>query len=175
MKLRLLFILSVLCAIAFTSCDKLTKEDKIIEVYDCEFQQVDENMDGYIDDQEQEMIQLCDENAFDSKEEIKDNLVGHWILVGHGEGARPNLSQPCAYIIVKTDELTFKFESGTIDVMITTSWDVNEIETSSATFFRLNTGDEYIEGLNISQFCEEYIYAGGIIFDANMYLYKKIK
>ncbi len=167
-------LILALILFVFTSCDK-NKEENIVEVFDCEFVQNDENQDGLIDEEESELMQDCVDNAFDSKNEIEENLIGEWIMVGHGEGWLANASQPCAYIVFEEDELIFKFENGSVDTLVTLSWEINEAQSPSSSIFKLVAGDNYFDALDINIFSEELMFGNATPLDGNMYIYKKVK
>ena len=167
-------LILVVALTLFMSCDK---EDTFVDPgsHSCVFEQNDEDMDGLIDATERSIMDQCSENAFTSKSEIEDNLIGEWELIGHGEGWIPTKSQPCAYVTITADELTFEYESAGTDTTTMHSWEIEEVNGSGGTFFRLNTFPEYVEGLLITQFCLTYMYGNAMPSDGNMYLYQKVK
>jgi hypothetical protein len=140
-----------------------------MESNDCVFEQIDDNEDGWIDSTEQAIMNECFENRFMTRQQIEDNLIGEWNLVGHGEGWLPKYSQPCANIIIKSDELIFDFEDGFIDTISTHQWSIKE--TNSGEFFLEAEPISFY--LNFSTFCEEYIFLNHTPSDGNMYLYQK--
>lgn len=160
--------------IFFASC-----EDTILSNQnDCVFEE-NNNMDGLIDDIERAIMDDCRDNAFTSKSEIENNLIGEWKLIGHGEGWISTVSQPCAYITVLEDALTFEYEhriGGTyyLDTLTFHSWEIEEVNWSGGQYFRLNA-TPYTSGLFINQFCNDYMYGDGTSSDGNMYLYEKVE
>ncbi|MBK7221346.1 MAG: hypothetical protein IPH94_08465 [Saprospiraceae bacterium] len=153
------------------SCNKKVEE---INAYgnDCVFEQIDDNMDGLIDENERIIMSECLETPLKSKNSIENNLIGDWKLIGHGEGWLPTISQPCGYLTITENELTFQFKNGHIDTVSTHSWKIEEV--NNGLNFKLNIIHEYVEGLFINQFCENYMYGDATPSDGNMYLYKKI-
>ena len=151
-------------------------EQTIMQSYDCTFEQNDENMDGLIDDNERAIMNECRENAFTSKVEIENNLIGEWELIGHGEGWVPRISQPCGYLTISMDELVFEFTNAWIDTITTHSWTIKETESvNDSKIFNLETTPKTTFILPINEFCPEYMF-GNIttIIDGNLYLYKKV-
>lgn len=74
------------------SCNKKVEE---INAYgnDCVFEQIDDNMDGLIDENERIIMSECLETPLKSKNSIENNLIGDWKLIGHGEdGFQPFLN-----------------------------------------------------------------------------------
>lgn len=175
MKITHLFIVLAILSTSMISCEKISKED-IKEVFECVFTQVDDDLDGLIDLDEKQLMQDCDDNAYNSISDIEKNLIGHWILVGHGEYWSPAASQPCAYIIFEENELTYKLENNQIDTIITTPFTIEQ-STSSSSFhdFSLKTEDIFYEGLNLGTFSPNFMYGNYTPIDGNMYIYKKVK
>ena len=155
------------------SCNK--KESELnANGYNCFFEQIDENMDGLIDDGERMIMNECMENSLNSISSIKNNLIGEWALIGHGEGWYPLFSKPCAYITITTNELTLEFQNGEIDTITTHTWDIEEVDSGSSNYFKLKIDQEFVEGLWITYFCENYMFGDGTPSDSNMYLYQKM-
>lgn len=144
--------------------------------YECTFEQNDETMDGFIDENERAIMNACTDNALTNKTAITQNLIGEWELIGHGEGWVPKVSQPCGYIIIGEEELTLQFTSGYTDTVITYPWEIEERQHNRGTSFSLNLlPEQYFYPLYINQFCDEYMYGDGTPSDGNMYLYQKVK
>ena len=140
---------------------------------DCAFEQIDENMDGIIDETERSIMKDCLDNIFSSKSIIENNIIGEWSLIGHGEGWVPSVSQPCGYIKITTEELIFKFQNAYIDTMITSGWEIEDVSTGLFDAFKLKIDSEFQEGLGMTNFCEQFIYVDATPSDGNMYLYEK--
>ncbi len=84
------------------------------------------------------------------------------------------MSQPCGYIIISEDKLTFEFRNEYTDTVSTHQWEIEEVNWSGGQYFRLKILPEYVEGLFINQFCENYMYGDATPSDGNMYLYTKV-
>ena len=97
----------------------------------CEFVQNAADMDGLIDENERNLMDECRMNAFTTKGEIENNLIGEWELIGHGEGWIPSISQPCAYLTFTEEELTFEFQNNNIDTTYQLTWEVETLDTLS--------------------------------------------
>ena len=171
MNIRILLV--ALFVILFISCNK--EEEKSNTEYDCEFVQIDSDMDGWIDDTERSIMNECQENQLNTKDEIETNLVGEWELIGHGEGWFPRISKPCAYLTVSEDSLMMQFENSYIDTISVHSWTLEEYDWQGETYYRFNTEPQYVPGLYISTFCESYMFGDATPADGNMYLYEKVK
>ncbi len=167
------FILIIIVAL-FAACEEaiLTNQN------DCVFEE-NNNMDGIIDSTEWAIMNDCTENAFTSKNEIENNLIGEWKLIGHGEGWVHTISQPCAYVTVLDDALILEYESGYsnvyyVDTVTLHSWQIEEVNWSGGQYFNLTT-TPYAPGLYINQFCTNYMYGDATPSDGNMYLYEKVE
>jgi len=169
---------ALILAIALTLFMSCNKEDTPVDPgnHSCSFEQNDEDMDGIIDATERAIMDECLDNAFTSKSEIEDNLIGEWELIGHGEGWVPTTSQPCAYLTIAADELTFEFENAFIDTTIVDAWEVEKVDWTGGTYYTLKTlSDSYVEGLLMTEFCSTYMYSDATPRDGNMYLYRKVE
>jgi len=173
MKYSTSIIIMVFLMTTLFSC-KTNEDEGISNSHDCIFKQDDNDMDGLIDDAERMIMNACMENLLLTKSSIENNLIGEWELIGHGEGWTPNKSQPCGYIIISQDELTFEFKNEHIDVVSTHQWDIEEINSNEELFFKFNILPEIPDGLFISRFCKDYMYGDATPRDGNMYLYKKV-
>lgn len=173
MKQIALIITSFVILSIIISCNE-DEIDKTQDGTDCVFEQIDENMDGLIDDSERLIMEECMTNSLSSKSSIKTNLIGTWRIIGHGEGWLPTISQPCANIIFSPDELTFEFQNEFTDTVRTYRWDIEQVNSGMSNYFKLTIDSEYQEGLWITNFCENYMYGDATASDGNMYLYEKI-
>lgn len=170
---NILFGLFAVCSLAlFNSCDDCNNPKSF--TYDCTFVQVDENMDGVFDEEEQKIVGDCTEAKFTSAKEAKENIIGDWVIVGHAEGWITSYSQPCGYLSFTEDELTYQFESNYTDTIVTMSYDINEFTSANVNHLTLEVGDNYLEGLNINVFCSDYMIEHALALDGNMYIYKKV-
>lgn len=156
----------------FFSCnnddDSTPSEDTTI--VECVFEQIDDNMDGLIDDDERAIMEECMNNSLSSSFIIKPNMIGTWNLIGHGEGWIPTISQPCSSMVFTEEDLTFNFTNAWNDTTIVTTWDVLEGIAGPTLVWEGNLPD-----VNISTVCSQYMFGNQTEFDGNMYLYEKIK
>lgn len=141
----------------------------------CVFEQNDENMDGLLDEFEESIIDITRANAFTSKTEIENNLIGEWELIGHVEGWTPKISQPCAYITITTDELLFEYQNAHRDTVTNHPWEIEEFNTPSTQIFSLKVVPERVEGLNINEFSPNYMFGNLNVIDGNIYIYQKVR
>jgi len=149
------FIL-ILNIILFEACKK-ENSLKVDNTNDCFFEQIDDNVDGFIDETERATMNECSSNLLTSKSEIERNLIGEWKLVGHAEGWLP----------------IFEFKNAETDTVTTHSWEIEAINSTGD--FRLNILPEYVEGLFVTQFCTNFMYGDATPSDGNMYLYEKVE
>ena len=160
--------------ILFSACSKTDTNPGAIP-YDCEFVQNDGDRDGIIDEDERAKMEECAANVFNSKEEIENNLIGEWELIGHGEGWIPTTSKPCGYITISEKELTFEYHDANIDTTYQLEWIIEEVQFSRGSYFKLNIISGNPIGLQVSRFCKKYMYSDATPSDGNMYLFEKVK
>ena len=165
MKILNFTLLLVATLTILTSC----KKEEIPVDIGCHFEQNDKNQDGVLDATEKAMLKECIKNKFTSKSEIENNLIGEWKLVGFGGLSN---TQPCVYITITADELTFEYKNTYRDTTTIHSWEVEEINTTS---FRLITFSDYIEELSISKFSSIYMFKSPSIVGGSTYIYQKVK
>ena len=174
MKQASLIFTAITLLSILASCNK-DENDQNQSATDCVFEQIDENMDGLIDDTERSIMDECRTNSLSSISSIKTNLIGEWRIIGHGEGWIPTISKPCGNILFTADELTFEFQNGFLDTITTFEWDIEEVNSGMFKFFRLNIDSDFREGLWITNFCENYMFGDATPSDGNMYLYEKVE
>jgi hypothetical protein len=102
--------------------------------------------------------------------DIKNNLIGEWELIGHGEGWIPTVSQPCGYIWIENDMLTLEFSNEYIDTTTVHSWDLKETNNG----IHLEVSNSFLGTLSLNVFCEDYMYGDATPYDGNMHLYQKV-
>lgn len=178
MKNLILLIATTILILFLNACrnDDAADLSSSLDSYDCTFEQADADMQGLIDESERSIMDDCVENAFESVDDIEANLIGNWELAGFGHGWFANTSNPCAYIQIGQDELTFKFESAWLDTLVALDWNIQEIVWPSnppRRSFLLET--DHVQGLSIEIFCEDYMFVDHTPTDGNMYLYQKVQ
>ena len=131
-------------------------------------------MDGLIDENERTLMDECRANAFTSKTEIENNLIGEWELIGYGDGWFPFTSQPCAYLTFTEQELKFEIENFFLDTTFLLNWEIETLDTTG-TFYRLKTSEPTKVGLFIGTFCESYMFGDATARDGHMHLYQKVE
>jgi len=147
-----------------------TSVDTLPELFaNCPFSE-NNNSDGFIDNDEYEIMQFCLSNRIKTIEELASSIIGEWELVGHGEGWFPSVSQPCGNIVFSDTNLIVEFKDEFLDTMTTHSWTIIDGEYPS---LELTPPNYYGSGLdNISN---EYMFSDDTPLDGNMYMYQKKK
>ena len=133
--------------------------------------------DGLIDNKEERLMEECSEQPFSSKSALEENLIGEWKLVGYGNSVFEDEPQPDINLTISDTEIIFKFSDEDEELEDVISWEVDEINSPSGQFFRLNTTPARSE-LTLYQFCEKYMYGETSSINstvARMYLYKKVR
>lgn len=201
MKLSITFSIFLLFSLIFFSCDEdpilpaqeepkdeiieevmqeeVKEEENLEEItikMDCSFEQIDERMEGRIDETERAIMEDCRTNSLTSKSDVENNLIGEWELIGHGEGWVPKISQPCGYVVITKDQLTLAFTNSYVDTVTRHLWEVEEvIDGYRDQLFKLKVTPSDGQSISMDYFCEEYMFADATPLDGNMYLFKKVK
>jgi len=143
--------------------------------FDCTFVQDDETADGWFNETESSIIVDCNKNQLTTIDEIKENLIGEWELIGHAVGwARP-ISLPCAHVKITENELVLTFNNGNINAVTNHTWSIVEGIRYGKKILELNVEPKAADRLSIHSFCKYYMYLDYTPQDANMYLYQKMK
>jgi len=164
-------VLTWLLVLSLVAC----KDQGYIDPEDCVFEQNDENRDGVLDENELSIMDDCRNNELGSVSEIESNLIGEWVLIGHGEGWVPTISQPCSNIIITEDNLEWSISDGWKDTTIITTWEIIELNPPLGSAHRLVVGSDFSYGLDMVRFCERYMFGNEFVFDGNIYIYEKVK
>jgi len=127
------------------------------------------NDDGYISNEEYEIMQFCLDNRIENVEEFSNSILGVWELIGHGEGWVPNVSQPCVKIEITEFELVIDYQDQDLDTVTTHTWAI--VDNNNYPFLEITPQIYY--GLGFQFFCSEYMFADATPADGNMYLYQK--
>lgn len=169
----LLFVV-VFAALLATSCAKKPGGDSIAN--DCLFIQDDNTDDGYISDTEREIMNECYAERLSNTLEIRNNLIGEWKIIGHGEGWFPRVSQPCGYLTIDESQIIFEFTSNSVDTLSIHFWSLEAIESSSqVVLHRIRTTPNLTPRMGLTTFCDQYMFGDATPFDGNMYLFEKVK
>lgn len=167
----LLIIALVSSALFISSCND--DMDDGTSSYDCVFVQDDDTDDGFISDAERETMNECYNTRLMTTDGIKNNLIGEWQIIGHGEGWFPKVSQPCSYLTITESEITFEYTDEFTDTLTVHDWNVEKIQTPSWSYYSLNTTPNLWLGLSV--FCDQYMYGDATPSDGNMYLFEKVE
>lgn len=169
MKYQYLIIFIMSSSFMLTSC----LDDRDLDTdHDCTFVQIDENMDGMLSEQEELIIERCSENAFSSRQEIVDNLLGQWELAGYVNGSQSSVSQPCVYLKFNMDELIFFYNDGEINEVTRHDWQI--IENLNSGFFSLGVDTDNIGALEMTCFSQDFMFGNSMVLDGNTYIYQKV-
>ena len=177
MKIKYTTLLALL-AICFSqySCTKQKVDHSLL--MNCPFVQDDHSEDGYIDDNERALMDQCSANQLTSADDIRNNLLGEWQLIGHGEGWIPTVSQPCASLLITATEITFNYGDKHIDIQSTHLWELQTtiVNTPPPNLrHRITTTPDLEVRLGITTFCDNYMYGNSTPSDGNMYLFEKVR
>jgi len=150
-------------------CNKTDNKPEISK--ECIFEEIPENMDGLIDDTEKNLMNECLKQALTTKQEMKENLIGEWKLIGYAAGSCCATStMPCGYITVTENELIYELKHTGIDTTTIHTWEIQEFNNTNTLII-----SPYHHDLAFTTICPEYLFGNGTIIDSNMFLYQKIK
>ena len=143
---------------------------------ECIYGENTDEMGGFLDSLEQLLLNECEEYELIAEDEIRENLIGEWQLIGYADGWGIPFGQPCAYIKISTDELVYTFQDDSGDTTTTHAWDLEATTLwEGSRRFRLKLIPEANEGLKIRVFCKHYMFENDNVADGFIYLYQKVK
>lgn len=142
-------------------------------VYNCVFDSTDKSDNGVIDDEERAIMNDCRNQSLFSKNDIEENLIGAWELIGHGEGWFVSVPEPCGYLMISEDELRLEFTSAYRDTVSFHEWMIEEVINGSGSNFHLRV-EPVAHEVAMTVFCESFMYVNNTPVDGNMYLYEKV-
>lgn len=174
MNLNLLLGLMIL-GILFSTCTSDVIETGVDDTLDdaCEFVQVDENMDGLLDEEEKILWQECIDNKFSDNDQIRNNLIGNWELVGYMAGWLPRISQPCSRIRITEEEVSMDYHSFSIDTTITFPFELDNSDPFKFVFDIPNEDLNWI--LPITAVSEDLMVGPEGWIDADLHIYRKVE
>ncbi|MEL6970454.1 MAG: hypothetical protein AAFZ63_01960 [Bacteroidota bacterium] len=167
--MRNALLLSML--VLFFACDKDDEQTPLASISDCQFVAVNGGSDGRLDDEERSIIDECRDNKFTSNNEIAENLMGEWELVGFRDGWRGTVPQPCGYIKFENHHLAFQFHGEEGEILSIHSWEIED------QLLKVDPPSEY---LYMSLFCEQFMHGqqanfGVLAVDVDEYIYEKVR
>ncbi len=167
-------VIIIAISISILSCAK--SDDHLLSL-DCNFVQDDDSNDGYISEEERNIMDDCFATRLSDASDVRNNLIGEWKLIGHGEGWVPKVSQPCISFTITEFELIFNYNDGHLDTMTTHIWDIETslINTPASFSHRINTTPDLSIRMGITTFCDQYMYGDSTPSDGNMYLFEKVR
>ena len=169
----LIFLVTVI-SLSISSCAKNNGEHS--NLINCPFVYDANTEDGFIDDDERGLMEECFATKLIDANEIKNNLIGEWQLIGYGNGWIGSVSQPCCSITFTETEMIFDYEDRFFDTLTIHSWEIETIiiNTSQSLKHRLQASPNLDVWLGLGTFCEQYIYNDATPSDGNMYLFEKV-
>ena len=165
MKTYQLLLFSLIFA-TLMSC----KKDELARTPNCPFTQ-NNNNDGLIDDFENEIMTDCRTNQIMSGQELSNNLIGSWELIGHGEGwVVSESSQPCSRIEITEDALMLEYENSFVDTMTFHTWGISEDSIAPALIINPRLPVDIV----LQTICENYMFGNFTFVHGQMHIYEKV-
>ncbi|MEO0337644.1 MAG: hypothetical protein AAF242_00375 [Bacteroidota bacterium] len=122
--------------------------------------------------EEREIMDDCQDNTLNSVDEISNNLAGEWCLIGYACGFCAPHDPPSATITFTgpTGVLTYEddWETTTLDF----TWGIRPDTTSQGIQYSLET-EPFHNALNLTNFCEDYMFYNRTFQDGTMFIYQK--
>jgi len=116
----------------------------------------------------------CSENEFLTREEIEDNLIGNWDLLGIRSGWVNEFEK--GNISLEIDEDKIVLNDNDTEEFLETAWKLRFIEVNTYQYFYLETSEEgFNNRLGMETFCGQYMYGTGLVDDGNTYVYQKVE
>ena len=171
MKNIYLLLLVISLCYSTISCGKNDRQETNISSSECDFVEDTNSTDGLLDESEIEIIKNCRNSEITDDNQITENLIGEWKLVGFGDGWFSYTSQPCGFIKIGPEELTFEFHNEYLDTISVHQW---EIENN---WLKVEPPEKH---LSINLFCDQYMKGnfsdfGVYSIDVDQYIYEKVK
>jgi len=150
-------------AYSFFACSK--SDDKL--AYECTLLQTIEELNELIDE--------CDENQFDSKSEIENNLIGDWTLSGIKSGVGAPFEAITSCLVLSIKDATLSLKNQDTDEEFTSNWELDFYEVNDINVFFLNPDDEDLRyEVGMQFFSKNIMYGAGNADDTNIYVYEKV-
>ncbi len=119
------------------------------------------------------MMRTCRESEFLSREEIENNLIGDWQLIGIRSGWVNEFEKKD--IRLKIDAEKIVLNDRTTGEIFETDWELKFVEVNSYQYHYLETDEDgFNNRLGMETFCEEMMYGTGRVDDADIYVYYKV-
>ncbi len=151
----LALVLTILC---FTACndEKLKLEDDIST-----------------SEKEADIMNDCIDNALSSIDEIAINVVGEWCLVGYACGFCAPHDPPVATVTFTGTTGLLSYEDDWETTRLDFSWKIQVDTTSQGDAYYYMETKPFHNALNLSNFCEDYMFYNRTFADGTMFIYQK--
>ncbi len=161
-KLLILFL-----AVSFTLGCKKESENNSDSTSECNILQ---NLE-----EANELITECNDNRFDSKSEIEDNLIGEWTLSGiisAWVGFEP--TSECLSLSINNDSFTLK--NPDTGEEFSSTWELVSYEVNGFKVFYLESNDEELRWkVGMQFFSKDIMYGAGNADDTDTYVYERVR
>ena len=153
--------LMILFVAILTSCNKSDKKSEVpISINTVE------ELDDIMDD--------CNDSRFQTKDELEDNLIGEWVLLGIRSGWINDFEK--GDITLSIDKETIVLRDHSTGEVFETDWNLVFFEVNSYEYYYLETDEEGFDNrLGMETFCGDYMYGSGRVDDGNIYVYAKVE
>ena len=120
------------------------------------------------------IITNCNGSEITSKEDIENNLIGDWQLIGISTGWVHQFEK--SNISLRIDENSIVFNDVDRGEVIESNWNLIFVEVNSIQYYYLETSEESLRYiLGMQTFCDQFMYGNGRVSDGATYVYHKVK
>lgn len=120
-----------------------------------------------------ELVDECNENRLSSTSEIKDNLIGNWILSGIGYAWTDfEATSDCLLLSISEDSLVLKDLNTNEDFFST--WELRSSDANDQFFFLEPNDQELIRLVGMDCFSDNIMFGAGQAIDTDTYVYVKV-
>jgi len=120
-----------------------------------------------------DIIEDCRNNEFDTREEIENNIIGEWQLIGIRSGWINEFEKKDITLII--DQESIKLTDRTTGEDSETDWELKFFEVNTYEYYYLETNEPTFNNrLGMETFCKDYMYGTGRVDDGYTYVYAKV-
>ncbi|MFK8009047.1 MAG: hypothetical protein AB8H03_21975 [Saprospiraceae bacterium] len=122
-----------------------------------------------------ELIDKCNENQFNSKSEIEDNLIGEWALSGViSDWIDFEPISECLLLTINND--SFILKNLETNEEFSSTWEMVSYEVNDLKVFYLEANDQELRWkVGMQNFSKNIMYGSGNADDTDTYVYKKLR
>ena len=120
------------------------------------------------------IMENCRNNEFETREEIENNLIGEWRLVGIRAGWIDDFTLGNITLNIDENKIVLNdLETGEVSE---TDWNLKFFEVNTYQFYYLETDEDVFNNrIGMETFCSDYMFGSGRVDDGSTYVYAKVR